>query len=422
MSPRHKRPWGRLIRENTLLAFESLFDRWFRSLLTVMGVFIGVVIIIGVASVLNGFRASIVEDFEQWGTSNIYVSRVPGMTPHHKRDEFRRRKEFTLDDMEAIRDECSAIDVISADLGSAPQSTTKVRYRDRDMIGPQLRGYFPDMARVRNVELVAGRIASEEETRHRAPVCVIGDNVVKALFPNERALDKEITVNGRSFRVIGVIKKFRDAPFGGENPDDSFVLISYYTFREMFPWKRDHFIAARAKTDRLDEAIEQIEEVLRRRRRVAWGDENDFDISTTASMIETFDKIMFAALATMFSLSTVAFIVGGVGVMNVMFASVKERTREIGIRRAIGARRRDVIWQFLTEAMALTGVGGILGVLAGEAIMRALDHYVTVLPVDIPMWARLFGFFGSVGVGLFFGILPALSAARVDPIVALRYE
>jgi putative ABC transport system permease protein len=245
---------------------------------------------------------------------------------------------------------------------------------------------------------------------------------VEALFLHESPLDKKLTVNGRPFRVLGTMEKFRDAPFGGENPQDSLIFIPYYAFRTLFPTAREHIIAARAQPGRLAQSVEQIEEVLRRRRRVAWDKDNDFEIGTSDSIIKTFDKIVFAALAVMFSLSTVAFLVGGVGVMNVMLASVKERTREIGVRRAIGARRRDITWQFLIEAGAMTGVGGILGVVVGEAAMRGLAACLPALPCVTPMWARLFGFFGSVAVGLIFGLWPAVAAARLDPIKALRYE
>jgi len=421
MARDQRKSFGVLLWENTLQAFETLRDRRFRSFLTVLGVFIGVVIIIGVASVLNGFRKRVVDSVQQFGTNNIFVTRLPMIQMARPSAEVRKRRNLTLEDAWAIRDECPALAAVSpVQWLFFSQATAK--YNGKEMLGPTLRGVFPEMSEVMTLDLAEGRFFTAEENRRRERVCAIGASVVDTLFPRQSALDKEIVVEGTRLRVVGVMLKFREAPFGGENPQDSLIFIPYYAFREMFPPLKDHIIAARAKVGRLDEAIEQIEETLRRRRAVPWSKPDDFEIATSTSMIETFDKIVFAALAVMFALSTVAFLVGGVGVMNVMLASVKERTREIGVRRAIGARRCDITWQFLTEAVAMTGAGGALGVAAGETLVWALKTFLPALPCATPLWARLFGFFGSVTVGLVFGLWPAIAAARLDPIRALRYE
>lgn len=413
-----------LIWENFVLALEALRDRPFRSLLTIMGVFIGVVIIVGVASVLNGFRQGIVDVLKGFGTNNIYVTRVPAMNLGGAGShDIWHRKRFYLRDVEAIRDECSAVQSVTPVLRMEGPWVT-LRAGNESMVGPIVEGAWPEKMQVIELDLKEGRFFTDEENKRRVPVCIIGVSVVEALFPKERsAVGKEISLWGKRLRVIGVFKKFPNAlSFSSENPADSVVQIPYGVFRQFFPWNKDILIEARARAGFRDKAMEQIEEMLRRKRHLRWNQDNDFEIETPDSIIEKFDKMTRATVAVMFALSTVAFLVGGVGVMNVMLASVKERTREIGVRRAIGARRRDITWQFLVEAMALTGVGGLTGVLMGELIMNAIKTWVPAVPCATPMWARVFGFVGSVSVGVVFGLWPAMKAAKLDPIEALRYE
>ncbi len=407
--------------ENILLAFEAMRDRKFRTFLTITGVFIGVVIIVGVASVLNGFRQRVVDNLEQFGANNLYITREPMVEVGRPSSEIRRRRQLTLQDALAVAERCPSLVAVSPSIDAPPEDVV-VRYRGEELVGPSLSGVFPSMSQVMNAEITSGRFFTEEENRAHAAVCVIGAAVVEGLFPNQTPVDRDIQVAGRTFRVLGVMAKFKDSPFGGENPQDSTILIPYTIFRDMFPWRREPMISARAKSGQLQRAIAEVEDIMRIRRKVAWNAPNDFEIGTSDSMIRTFDKIVFATMAVMFALSTVAFMVGGVGVMNVMLASVRERTREIGVRRAIGARRSDIIGQFLTEAMTLTGAGGLLGVGIGEALMLGIAAIFPTLPCATPMWARVFGFMGSVGVGLVFGLWPAVAAARVDPITALRYE
>lgn len=411
-----RRTWA--IWENTVMAFQTLRDRSFRSLLTVIGVSIGVIIIIGVASVLNGFRQNVVDNFASWGTSNVFVTRFPLMSMSRPSREIRKRKHLTLQDAEAIREECPAVLAVSPE----KFDSSNVKYGNQEMMNAQLRGAFAEARDVHDIKLSEGRFYTSEENRLRASVCVIGASVSETLFARLSPIGKTIALDGKRLRVIGVMEKSKNSTSGEESSDDTIIYLPYTVFRDMHPYYDDNFIIARARPGQLRLAIEQIEEVLRKRRHVAWKDPNDFEVNTFDSMVASFDKIVFATLAVMFALSTVAFMVGGVGVMNVMFASVKERTREIGIRRAIGARRRDIIWQFLTEAMAMTGGGGLIGVLIGEGIMRGLFWLMPAMPNTTPMWARLFGFFGSVGVGLVFGLWPAIQAAHLDPIKALRYE
>lgn len=405
--------------ENMVLAFQTIQDRKFRSFLTVMGVSIGVIIIIGVASVLNGFRQRIIDSTEQWGTTNIYLTRWPLLQMGRPDYRMRRRKRFQLTDAWAIRDECSAVMAVSPEVRN---SATSVKAGVKEMTSGQIRGVFPEARDVLTLPMSSGRFFTSEENKRAIKVCVVGYTLVESLFDNKDPVGKMITVNGVRLRVIGALEKFKTPAFGGQNEDDASIFMPYYVFKGMYPWDWGMGITVRAYTGHMREALDQVEELMRRRRHVSWFSPNDFEINTSQTITETFDKITFATLAVMFALSTVAFMVGGVGVMNVMLASVKERTREIGVRRAIGARRRDIVWQFLTEAMAMTGMGGFVGVLLGEGMMYSLSNLIPSLPCTTPGWARVFGVAGSVMIGLVFGLWPAFAAAKLDPIKALRYE
>jgi len=410
-----------LLRENGLMAVETLRGSLTRSILTILGVFIGVVIVTAVASVLNGFRDGLVEQLQSFGTNNLYVYRFPFIHQGRPDANLRRRKPIRLEDAFSIRDQCPSVKTVSPGLQYPPWLTT-ARARGETMQGPQLRGLFPEAEGVSNLQVTEGRFFTEEENRRRIDVAVIGHNVVEALFPHRTAVGQEIDVSGKRLAVIGVLAKQKEGPFGERNDEDSLILIPYGAFHKHFPWADDHFIAVEAKPGKLSAAEEEVAEVLRRRRKVRWDQDNDFEIGTAASIIATFDQIVFGAVAVMFALSSVAFLVGGVGVMNIMLASVKERTSEIGMRKAIGARRRDIAWQFLVEAMVLTGTGGLLGMGFTDALGAAVKIWWKELPLSTPLWARVAGFSGSVSVGLVFGIWPAMKAASLDPIAALHYE
>lgn len=417
------------IRENSALAMQTLVAHKFRAALTILGVFIGVLVIVAMAAVLNGFRQSVLDNAESFGTRNVYVWRYPFIMTSKPSTEILNRKPLSLEDSQAIEREVPAVENVYAGIayhipmpGEIPQPPPEVRYRDRAMNRTQLIGTYPVAELVMNVPVDEGRFFNESENLHRAYVAVLAFNVVEALFPAEDPVGKTVNVGGQDFTVVGTVKKQKAGPFGSENQEDNDVFIPYWTFHKMYPSKDDHFIIVRMREGRMKEGIAGLEQVLRRRRNVSIDKDNDFEIGTPDSFISTFDDIVGAVFGVMMIISSIAFMVGGVGVMNIMLMAVTERTREIGIRKAVGARRADIVWQFLTEAVTLTSVGGVAGLLFGWFLGWLVSTLVPALMMKIPLWAAVVSFLGSVTVGLVFGMWPALKAAWMDPITALRHE
>ncbi|HEY6333620.1 MAG TPA: ABC transporter permease, partial [Blastocatellia bacterium] len=401
----------------------------FRAALTILGVFIGVVVIVAVAAVLNGFRQTLVDQFESFGTRNVYVWRYPLVPTGRLTAAVLNRKPLTLEDAEAIERDVPAAEYVSPALlfglnrpGQLPPTPPIVRYRDKLMSRPRVIGGFPVGLVVINRSISNGRYFTDSENQHRAFVCVIAANVVDSLFPAEDPVGKTINFFGHDFDVIGTLPKDKTGLFGGENPEDNDVLIPYYTFRKLDPSFDEVFITVQMREGRMKEGIGEMEKVLRRQRKVGLFQDNDFEFTTSEMFISTFDDITRAVFGVTLIISSIAFIVGGVGVMNIMLVAVTERTREIGIRKAIGARRSDIIWQFLTEAVTLTCVGGLGGLLVAWGLAALVSTLFPSLSMKVPLWAAALSFIGSVSVGLVFGMWPAMKAARLDPIAALRYE
>ena len=407
-------------RENLFLALDTLRAHKLRSFLTVLGVVMAVAVIMLVAALLAGFDQTVTEAITGYGADTAFISRFDqGPRVGRRPKEERERKPLTLEDGEAIMEQCPAVKQVTVWIVWWEQPH-KVRYKDSEVVGIEFRGAFPNFPQVyANATMKQGRFFTQAENLHREKLVVIGQDISDALFPSLEAVGKELLIDGSSFLVIGVFEKPKGG-FGG-NDEDKRVIIPYYTFRKVYPAAYEQNIRIQAEKDKLDLAVDQARDVLRRRRNVPYDKADSFSIQTSQQAVEQFHAIVGMIALVMVVLASIGLLIGGVGVMNIMLVSVTERTREIGVRKAIGARRRDVIWQFLLEAMTLTGIGGILGMLLAGGIV-ILVRAATEMKATVPLWAIIAGLTVSISVGLIFGVWPAVKAARLDPVDALRYE
>jgi len=405
------------------MAFDTLRAHRLRSALTVFGVVIGVLVVVVVSAILTGMRRNVIEAVEEYGTNNIFAFHLttgPQLGPRD-RAEF-RRKPLRPEDGAAVRELAPAVaDVAHCAFLWLDDRT--IAYGSEKYRRAQLQAVSANWAEVTNLSLREGRFVAETDDEHRRPVLVIGHSVAQALFGAlGSASGREVRFAGRPFSVIGVLEK-RKGGFMGENEDDNAVFMPYRTGRIVAPRSSDWLmLVIRARSGELPAALDQAEDVLRRRRGVRANQPSNFDLSTADRIIQQFDGITAAIGLIAIAISSVSLLVGGIGVMNIMLVSVTERTQEIGVRKALGARRGDIVRQFLFEAMALTLSGGVIGVLLAVLVSWLLALLLPALPSRIPPWAVVAGLAVSIGVGLGFGVWPARRAAALDPVEALRYE
>jgi len=407
------------VRENLLLAFDTLRTHKFRTLLTILGVLIGTATVIGVASIFKGLDQQVVEVMEGFGTRTLIIYKFdPGFRAHLTREE-RMRKPMTYEDAMAIRDLCPSVESVSVEIFRwGPAMGAK--YKAQEMLDAEFSGDTPEQFGNINAELKDGRLYTDVDNLHRRDVAVIGADVVERLFQGEDPVGKTILVDGHSFEVIGTLEKRKQVL--GDSGGDRVIMVPYWTFKKIYAEAKENAIFARAVPGKLNQAMDEVRGLLRRRREVKYSDPDNFGIATAESLIKQFRDIMGTIVLVTVVISSIGLLVGGIGVMNIMLVSVTERTREIGVRKAIGARRSDITWQFLLEAMTLTGAGGILGILTGCTLSFLIRTFVPSLPSVVPLWSIAAGFVVAVSIGLFFGMWPAMKAARLDPIVALHYE
>lgn len=415
-----------LLSENTRMALDTVRTHKMRSLLTVLGVVIGITALVGVASILVGLDQDIRAFLNDYGTETLFVFKFnPGIHTGRLSQEERMRKPLTYDDAMAIRESCPSVRNVTVEvfprIGMGPRRLPSARYKSNEVFQIEYTGTIPSYVEVYNARVARGRFFTEAEDLHRAAVAVIGWDLADALFQGEEPLDKEFLVGGSSYTVVGVLEK-RKGQFFRDESADKVVVVPYRTYRKNNPVDDEHFIGVQAYAGRKSAAEDEVRSLMRRRRNVPFNKPDNFGISSSEQIADQFRQITAAIALLVAVISSIGLLVGGVGVMNITLMSVTERTREIGVRKAIGARRRDIVWQFLTEAMVLTGTGGIIGVLLAVGISALINATLPRLPSVVPMWAILLAVGVSMSVGLFFGMYPAVKAARLDPVDALRYE
>jgi putative ABC transport system permease protein len=411
-----------ILAEIVHMAFDSLKSHKMRSVLTALGIVIGVMTVVAMVSIVQGLNRAFLRDLESAGSDLIIVSKFePGSQFERRTEEDRQRRDLTVDDALAIEQESPLVKAVAVQLLADVFQGIPIKHRNIKSEDSLLLGMNEQYPQVLSVfQPVLGRFLSEFDVRHSAKVCVLGANLAEILFPHGNPLGAEIRIGAESFQVIGVLPK-RGAIFG--QAQDNFAGIPITTLMKYFPYSLEQLqiIVTPKKHGYIPETIEDITNILRKRRKVGFRSPNDFAVSTQDTIIGLYNQITGAVYMVMIVISSIGLLVGGIGVMNIMLVSVKERTREIGIRKAIGARPADILKQFLFEAIFLTGAGGILGIILGFLI-ALLVKAATPLPASVTPWSVVLGFLVSVSVGLFFGIFPARKAARLDPIISLRYE
>lgn len=407
--------------ENLRQAMDTLRNHKLRSALTVFGVVLGVSVIMLVAALITGFDQKIQENIKQFGADTAFITkwdqgRHGGPPP----PEERQRKPLTLDDARALTESCPAVKTVTAFIMTDWDHAHTVRTKAGEVSAIDFRGVQANFGLVyANAATLEGRFISEGDDLHKEKVVMLGENVAPVLFPEGHAIGKDVMIDGTDFQVVGVVEK----PKGGfgMGDEDRRVLIPFSTFKKTYPSADEINIRAQAYPNMLDTAVDQMKEVMERRRNVPYGGKDNFSITTAEQTVEEFHNIMQMVYLAMVVLSSIGLLIGGVGVMNIMLVSVTERTREIGVRKAIGAKSKDITWQFLLEAMTLTGMGGVLALILVNALVL-LIRVLLQWPGVVPVWAAVTGIAVSVSIGLIFGVWPAVKAAKLDPVEALRYE
>jgi putative ABC transport system permease protein len=405
------------------MAIDNVRAHKFRSFLTTLGIVIGVATVIAISSILTGLRNNLVQVIESYGTNNIYAFHLSTGPRVGNRDRAEwKRKPLRPEDATAIEQQAAAVDEV-ASIGFMPwRFDATLTYEGQTFKRGELQGATANYADTTNMIIEQGRFISDMDDQHKRDVMVIGSNVAEALFPHKsQIVGTPVLMGGRPFEIIGVLEK-KKTGFMGDGGEDNVLLIPFKTSRKIAPQADFMMIVIRANSGQLAAAVNQTEGILRRQRGVKFSDPNDFDLATADRFIEQFDSITSVLGLIMIALSSVGLLVGGIGVMNIMLVSVTERTKEIGIRKAIGAKRGDIVTQFLFEAMTLTLLGGLIGVGLSVLASWIVMLFVPDLPASVPIWAVVTGISVSIAIGLIFGVWPARKASRLDPIECLRYE
>jgi putative ABC transport system permease protein len=403
------------IREAMGMGLAALRAYKLRAALTILGVVMGITTVTGMSSIVAGLNRSMATQIEGFGSAVIFV-RPWGPGENLTAEQRRRRRGLSEREVEAIGAHCTSCRDVSPMEILAYQN---IKYGNAKVESANFLGTTPAFATVHDVYVERGRFLIPSDVNRAARVAVIGQEIAETLFPFVNPIDKEIQIDGLRFRVVGVVEK--KGKFLGLNRDQDILVPLGST------GKRDSFFSflladvKAASPTGMERTTEEVREILRRQRKLKFRDEDNFRIFTQDTLTSLYNQLTGGIYVVMIAISSIGLVVGGVGVMNIMLVSVTERTREIGVRKALGARRRDILWQFLTEAMTLTGVGGVLGIVIGGLVASLVDWLSPFPAVLQPAWVAA-AFFTSVVVGVAFGLWPALKASRLDPIEALRYE
>ena len=407
------------------MAWDSLRSHKMRSFLTILGIVIGITMVVGMTSLIRGFDQSMTGQIESLGSDTVYLIKWGGRLVTSG-EEFRRlnaRPDITDRDADAIARLAESVERVSIMYGAGfPPSQATVRFAGQRTNGTQVMGIAPRFLAAGDMELDLGRFISPIDMRQRTDVVVLGDGPRSVLFPDRDPIRRRVRVNGREYRVIGTIRPRQASSLAGDQADN-FVLVSSTNFPKLFgPRPEGAMVVMRAKADYgVDLMQSEVEGIMRARHGLRVDQERDFDLTTQESLLELWQNLTQYFFLTLIALSSVALMVGGIGVMAIMLVSVTERTGEIGVRKALGARRSDVLLQFLAEAVVLAGVGGLLGALVGASVGYGA-HMATGFPISLPWWSFAIAVGTSSLIGVASGIYPANRAARLDPVEALRYE
>ena len=408
------------IKESALMAFETLRANKLRSALTILGVSVGVITVIFMVSIIQGLNKAFAEQVESLGSNTIFISKFdPGFGRPPGPEEI-HRKDLTVEDAEALRTEAPSV------AGASPVKrmiAVTARYQDKQTDTPILFGVTPYYEFVHTQYVARGRFIKDLDMDNRDNVVILGVDVARALFPYEDPLEKDIRIAGNPYHVIGVMEPLGN--FFGQSRDNS-LFIPITTFEKYYPDRpfpeTVFFIVVRPHSRAVvKSAMDEMTDILRRRRRVPLNAPNNFGMSSQDSLLDIYNQLTGATALVLTAISFVALMIGGIGVMNIMLVSVTERTKEIGVRKAVGATRANILSQFLIEAVVLTAIGGLAGLAVGELMAVIINKY-SPLPAHVPLWAIGVGVGISAAVGIVFGLWPAWKAARLDPIEALRWE
>jgi putative ABC transport system permease protein len=413
--------------EEVLLALDTLRKNPLRSALTILGIVIGITTVITVSAMINGLNDNVLAGIRELGSDTIIAYRFPWASLSHPPSAWFTRKELQpewAEDMEKLPHVTAAspsMRIFMPQFGSGTADLRRGAYRAKNVI---LQGNSPSIERIFDMKIQYGRAFDQNDTDHRTPVVMLGYDTTRILFPADptKSIGQEVTLNGQLFTVIGTMEKRKQGISGGANPEDNIAVMPVTTLRKLYPNKKDYVIFAKASDPKMvSEAVEEMRELLRRKRRLTSEKPDDFALFTSDYFLDLWNKISGLVFLLMFAVASVGLIVGGIGVMNIMLVSVTERTREIGVRKAIGARRNSILAQFLIEAVTLSAIGGVIGVIFGSGLTLLLRYGLTV-PATLSFFWIVTALLMCALIGIGFGVYPAWKAARLDPVEALRYE